>query len=113
MSSRLNPYYSVPYPSFAFLQTHPGRLAVVGTLCGMNPPDVEHCRVLEIACGNGGNLIPMAFGLPKSDFMGVDLAAKPVEIARERIARLRLKNIRVEQVDLMEIGPDFGEFDYI
>jgi SAM-dependent methyltransferase len=113
MSSHSNVYDSVPYPSFAFRQTHPDRLRVVGTLFGMNPPNVEHCRVLEIACGNGGNLIPTAFGLPNSQFVGVDLAAKPVEMARERITRLELKNIRLEQADLMDIGPDFGEFDYI
>ncbi len=113
MSFRSNVYDSVPYPSFAFLQTHPDRLAVMATLFGMNPPGVEHCRVLEIACGNGGNLIPMAFGLPNSEFVGVDLAAKPVEMARDRVTRLELKNIRVEQADLMEIGRKFGEFDYI
>ncbi len=113
MSPRSNVYDSVLYPSFAFLQTHPDRLAVMATLFGMNPPDVQHCRVLEIACGNGGNLIPMASGLPNSEFVGVDLAAKPVDMARERITRLGLQNIRVEQKDLLEIEPDFGEFDYI
>jgi methyltransferase-like protein/SAM-dependent methyltransferase len=113
MSSTTNLYDSVPYPSLAFLQTHPDRLAVMGILHGMNSASVEHCRVLELACGNGSNLIPMAYGLPGSEFVGVDLAAKPVEFAQQRIQRLGLKNIRIEQLDLMEIGPDFGAFDYI
>lgn len=113
MSCPSNAYDSVPYPSLAFLQTHPDRLAVMGSLHGMNPPPVEHCRVLELACGNGSNLIPMAYGLPNSKFLGVDLAAKPVEFSQERIRRLGLENIRIEQMDLMEIGPEFGEFDYI
>jgi methyltransferase-like protein/SAM-dependent methyltransferase len=113
MSSKMNLYDSVPYPSLAFLQTHPDRLAVMGTLHGMNPAPVEHCRVLELGCGNGSNLIPMAYGLPGSEFVGVDLAANPVEFAQQRINRLELKNIRIEQLDLMEIRPDFGEFDYI
>lgn len=113
MSSASNLYDSVPYPSLAFLQTHPDRLAVMGTLFGMNPPPVEQCRVLEIACGNGGNLIPMAFGLPHSKFVGIDLALKPIEAAQERIRRLGMHNIRIEQMDLMEIRQEFGEFDYI
>jgi methyltransferase-like protein/protein-L-isoaspartate O-methyltransferase len=113
MSSPASLYDSVPYPGLAFLQTHPDRLAVMGTLFGMNSVAVEHCRVLEIACGNGSNLIPMAYGLPGSQFTGVDLAANPVEFAQERIRCLGLKNIRIEQMNLMEIGPDFGEFDYI
>ena len=113
MPSALNSYDNVPYPSLAFLQTHPDRLAVMGTLFGMHPPAVGHCRVLEIACGDGSNLIPMAYGLPGSEFVGVDLARIPVQSARERIRKLNLKNIRIEQMDLMEITPDFGAFDYI
>ncbi len=111
--SDVNAYDTVPYPGLAFLQTHPDRLAVMGTLFGMSPPSVERCRVLEIACGDGSNLIPMAFGLPGSEFVGVDLAAKPVERAREKIRLLGLKNIRFEHLDLMEIGPAYGSFDYI
>ena len=115
MASTSNPsvYDSVPYPSLAFLQTHPDRLAVMATLFGMSPPSVEHCRVLELACGDGSNLIPLAFGLSGSEFVGVDLAAKPVELAQERIRRAGLKNIRIDKIDLMEIGPEFGRFDYI
>jgi methyltransferase-like protein/SAM-dependent methyltransferase len=113
MPTQANLYDSVPYPSLAFLQTHPDRLAVMGTLHGMNPPAVDHCRVLEIGCGDGSNLIPMAFGLPESRFVGVDLAAKPVERAQQRINRLGLSNIRIEQMDLMNIDAGFGAFDYI
>ena len=111
MSAPLNVYDSVPYPSLAFSQTHPDRLAVMGTLFGMAPAAVEECCVLEIACGNGSNLIPMAFGLPASNFVGIDLAEKPVAFAKERIKRLGLRNIRIEAMDLMAIDADFGEFD--
>lgn len=113
MFSPKNAYDRVLYPSAAFPQTHPDRLAVLGMIHGMSPPDVEHCRVLELACGDGGNLIPMANGLPASQFVGVDLAAKPLSIAQDRVKRAGLTNIRVEQMDLMELGSDFGVFDYI
>jgi methyltransferase-like protein/protein-L-isoaspartate O-methyltransferase len=113
MSSEINAYDRVPYPGRAFLQTHPDQLAVMGTLYGMNPVPVDDCRVLEMGSGNGSNLIPMAYSLPESEFVGIDLARKPVEVAEVRIRRLGLKNIRIQQMDLMEIGPEFGEFDYI
>jgi SAM-dependent methyltransferase len=113
MFSPENVYDRVLYPTAAFPQTHPDRLAVIGTLLGMNPRDVEHCRVLELGCGDGGNLVPMAYGLPGSQFVGVDLAAKPVSIAQERVKRAGLTSIRVQQMDLMELGSDFGVFDYI
>ncbi len=113
MPSTTNAYDRVLYPSRAYLQTHPDRLAVMGILFGMDSPDVEHCRVLEIGCGEGGNLIPMAFGLPESEFVGVDLAMKPIECARSVIDRVGLRNIRAVQMNLMDIELEFGQFDYL
>jgi methyltransferase-like protein len=113
MPSATNAYDRVLYPSRAYLQTHPDRLAVMGILFGMDSPDVEHCRVLEIGCGEGGNLIPMAFGLPQSEFVGVDLATKPIERSRGVIDRVGLKNIHTVQMNLTDIGLEFGQFDYL
>ncbi len=48
-------YDLVPYES---RPTHPDRLAIVTTLFGMRPP-VNRCRVLELGCASGGNLIPI------------------------------------------------------
>ncbi len=113
MSSTANAYDRVPYPTSANAHTHPDRFAVVGVLRGMLPPDLKHCRVLEIGCGEGSNLIPMAFGLPGSEFVGIDLAAKPIEGALAGLERIRLKNIQFRQMDILDIGPEFGQFDYI
>ena len=41
-------YDEVPYPSGAFEQTHPDRLATMATLFGMTPAQVDRCRVLEL-----------------------------------------------------------------
>lgn len=106
-------YDEIPYPGTSFSQTHPDRLAVMATLFGMAPAPIERCRVLEIGCGDGGNLIPMAFGLPKSSFTGVDLAETAVARGQELIGRLSLDNIRLRAMDLMNINSDFPEFDYI
>ena len=61
-------YDKVPYPSYSFVQSHPDHLATLATLLGMEPPPVERSRVLELGCASGGNLIPMAYGLPGSEF---------------------------------------------
>lgn len=108
-----NPYDAVPYPSHCFRQTHPDRLAALASLFGMRPAPVEKCRVLELGCGDGSNLIPMAFGLPESLFMGVDSASRPLERGRAVIAELGLVNIALEQADILEISPQLGCFDYI
>jgi SAM-dependent methyltransferase len=88
-------------------------MAVAAILFGMAPPPVERCRVLEIGCNQGGNLIPMAFGLPESEFTGIDLAPGTIARAQSRIERLGLANIRVRAMDLLDVGPDLGRFDYI
>lgn len=113
MSNATSDYDNVPYPGGVYVQTHPDRLAVMGTLCGLEAPAIKQCRVLEIGCGESSNLIAMAYGLPDSEFIGIDLALKPIESAQTRIKRAGLTNIRCQRLDLMEIGADFGQFDYI
>jgi methyltransferase-like protein/SAM-dependent methyltransferase len=106
-------YDEIPYHSDPFPQTHPYVLATIATLFGMKPPPVERCRVLEIGCASGGNLIPMALELPESTFVGIDLSARQIGEAKETATVLNLQNARFQKANVMEIGPDFGEFDYI
>jgi methyltransferase-like protein/2-polyprenyl-3-methyl-5-hydroxy-6-metoxy-1,4-benzoquinol methylase len=106
-------YDAVLYPSYPLPQTHPDRLATLATLFGMKPAPVTRCRVLELGCGDGSNLIPMAFGLPESEFLGLDLAARPIAGGQATIEALGLKNCVLRQLDIMEVTPDWGLFDYI
>jgi methyltransferase-like protein len=106
-------YDEFPYPGAAFAQTHPNRLATIATLFRLTPAPVENCKVLELGCGDGGNLVPMAFCLPNGHFTGVDLAGSAVARAQDLISQLSLTNIRVEQRDLMDLDGGFGEYDYI
>ena len=107
-------YDVMPYPSKFFLQTHPDRLATLATLFGMNPANVENCRVLELGCGNGSNLISHAFNLPNAKFVGVDLAENHITDAKKSAEELNLSNLEFHQMDVMEMSvADFGKFDYI
>ncbi len=106
-------YNEVPYPTVARPQTHIDRLAALAKLFGMAPAAVTECRVLEVGCGNGNNLIPMAYGLPASRFMGVDAAGKPLAHALRMSSALGLENIIWRADDLSNIGPEYGTFDYI
>jgi methyltransferase-like protein/2-polyprenyl-3-methyl-5-hydroxy-6-metoxy-1,4-benzoquinol methylase len=102
------PYYSDPFP-----QTHPAVLASVATLLGVDAPPVDNCRVLEIGCASGGNIIPMAQELPNSRFTGIDLSGRQIKEASDAVAILGLKNIEFHKKDVMEVTPEFGQFDYI
>jgi len=109
----LSSYDAVPYESVAFSQTHPDHLAVLGRLFGMRPAPVTRCRVLELGCASGGNLIPMAYNLPDSVFVGVDFSARQVAEGRRMINDLNLTNIRIEPISIMDIDASWGQFDYI
>ena len=108
-----NPYDEVLYAGHPFPQTHPDRLAAVGRLFGMDPAPVDRCRVLELGCGDGGNLVPMAYTLPGSEFVGLDLGARGIAKGREMIGSLNLSNIKLECRDILEAGAGLGSFDYI
>src|SRR5579885_2402730 len=108
-----NPFDEVPYPGFPFPESHPDLLATIATLFGMTPPLLESCRILELGCGDGSNLIPMAFGLPQSQCLGVDLAERPIQKGRAMAEALGLTHLKLEQIDLCDITRAQGEFDYI
>jgi len=106
-------YDEVPYDGGARYHTHPDRLATIAKLAGMTPAPVERCRVLEIGCGVGGNLVPMALRLPDARFVGVDFSQRQIETARTLSNNLALTNIEWRACDIREIGPEIGAFDYI
>ena len=106
-------YDAVSYPGYAYEQTHPDRLATQATLFGMSPAPPAGCRVLEIGAGDGGNLIPMALGLPGGEFVGIDLAAEPVARGAAVIDELGLSNVSLRVADVLELPDDLGRFDYV
>jgi SAM-dependent methyltransferase len=104
----------MPYPSKFFMQMHPDRLAVIGRFFGMSPATMETCRVLELGCGNGSNLIAHAFTMPDAKFVGIDLAENHIADAKRDAAALGLKNVEFHQMDVADIKrDDFGGFDFI
>lgn len=107
-----NTYDQVLYPSKAFQDTHPDRLATVANLHGLQPP-TRSCRVLDVGCGDGSNLIPLAVALPDSHFVGIDLAARPIALGQDTITRLGLTNIELHALDILDFPAKLGPFDYI
>lgn len=109
----IDPYDKFQYPNYCYPQTHPDRIASLATLLGMKPAPVEKCRVLELACGDGANILPMGFDLPGTEFLGIDRATQPVARGMMMIEELGIKNVKLEVADILELPPAFGKFDYI
>ena len=106
-------YDQLPYPSYAYGATHPDTLATLATLLGISPAPVEHCRVLELGCASGGNLIPMALELPQSEFLGIDYSLRQITEGQVALAALELGNIELRRMNILEVNADLGQFDYI
>lgn len=105
-------YDDVPYEGGAVVASHPAVLAAIARLFGLSPADPEGCRVLELGCGRGGNLIPMACALPRASFVGFDLSAGQVNEAERRTGLAGLANVRFERRDIRDAG-GAGAFDYV
>lgn len=106
-------YDETPYPAYAILETHPGRLAAIARLHGVDAPDVRTARVLELGCATGGNLLPMAVGLPAARFLGIDLSPVQIATAERRARDAGLGNCTFRALDLRALPDDEGPFDYI
>ncbi len=108
-----NSYDVVPYQGHAFAETHPERLATIGALFGMQPAPSDACRVLELGCAEGSNLIPMAVRQPAGQYVGVDSSKRQIEAGRTVVSTLGLANIDLLQQDILDLDDSLGQFDYI
>jgi len=109
----INSYDAVPYWGNPYRESHPDQLATMARLFGLTPPDVDQCRVLELGCSSGANLIPMAVTLSGSTFLGIDLSQRQIDEGRKSIETLGLGNIELVHASIDTISNDHGHFDYI
>ncbi|MFO0942789.1 MAG: class I SAM-dependent methyltransferase [Pirellulales bacterium] len=106
-------YDQVEYDSYPFAQSAPNRLATVATLLGLNVASPTNCRVLELGCSSGGNIIPLADQFANSSFVGIDASVKAVEKGQASIAGSGLSNIELRHANILDIDESYGQFDYI
>jgi SAM-dependent methyltransferase len=107
-------YDEIPYPNVPKPFTHISRLAAIAKIRGLNPTATVCCRVLEIGCADGGNLVPLAARFPASQFLGIDLSPQQIAIGRQQVAELELRNFELRTADIMQLrADDLGQFDYI
>lgn len=113
MAATHTTYDAIPYRSNPFRQSHPERLAAVAKVFGLDTPAIENCRVLELGCSMGGNLVAMAQSLPGSRFIGVDASSRQISEGWQMVQALGVDNVQLKHMDILDIGEDFGTFDYI
>lgn len=107
-------YEDEPYAELTYQETHPDGLATIGLLLGLEPAPVETCRVLELGCASGANLLAMAETLPGAEFVGVDLSARQVAEGRVATEALGFGNVDLREGDIRGLAAaDLGTFDYV
>ncbi|MGF1547827.1 MAG: methyltransferase regulatory domain-containing protein [Thiotrichales bacterium] len=109
----MDTYDEIPYQSTPFPETHPTTLAALGRLFGVATPDPACCRVLELGCAAGGNLVPMAWQLPGTECLGIELSARQAADGEALIRATGLGNVRIRQGDIALLDTSLGQFDYI
>lgn len=69
-------------------------------------------RILDLACGTGLNFVHLSeLAGEKGYVMGVDLTPAMLDIARQRIARRRWKNVEVREADAAQLPFPDASFD--
>lgn len=109
-----DPYDELPYLCSPIEHTAPERLALASVLHGGPRVALGGYRVLELGCGDGSNLLPMAYYRRQAHFVGIDGARTQVALAHERTAALGLENLRFIHADFEAADARLdGEFDFI
>lgn len=106
-------YEEVPYLSSAFPASCPEHLQGLGHLFNAPGADMDRARVLELGCAMGGNIIPFAARWPQAKVVGLDLSPTQIANGQRVIEALGLTNIALHQMNLMDVTPALGQFDYI
>lgn len=106
-------YEKQVYPPMSHPLSDPAVSAVAAKISGLDVPNPERARILEIGCSSGHNLIPLAQRWPRATFTGIDLSERAVGEARSRAAMTGLGNVQFHAGDLRDFNPENGPFDYI
>lgn len=102
------------YPALSHAETHPGTMAAAARCGGVPAPALpESCKLLEVGCASGHNLLPLAVRFPESRFVGIDFSDTAIRKARRHAEALGLKNVTFEHADLCEWRPAAEDFDYL
>ncbi len=109
-----NPYDELAYRSLPVEWSAPEQLAVTSLLHGGPRMRLDSYRVLELGCGDGTNLIALAYYRRHGEFVGIDGSGRHIEAAKARATRLGLDNLSFIHADLREATTRTeGRFDYV
>ncbi|MBL7977718.1 MAG: class I SAM-dependent methyltransferase [Bacteroidetes Order II. Incertae sedis bacterium] len=106
-------YDEIPYTNQTYPEMAPAQMAVMGRLFGLETFDMAHSRVLEVGCGNGMNLIPLAMAAPESTFEGLDLSETAILEGQKMVEALGIRNLTLFHADVTQWPLKGPSYDFI
>ena len=106
-------YDRVDYPSTVHAQIHPSRITAIARLHGLPCASPARCRLLEVGCGDGLQLLSLAQAYPHSQFIGIDLSTRAIARGDAWRQALGLENLQLIAADLTAWEPQGEPFDVI
>ena len=104
MDERSSVYDAVTYQGVVVQSCSPGHLALCSLWRHGPRPATKKFSVTELGCGDGSNLLPLAFYSRESTFVGVDNSAAAIHCAEEGARYLDLDNIQFIQEDVRTLN---------
>ena len=81
---------------------------------GRHHPDFRPRRILDLGCGLGHNVLPIAQAFPEAQVTAVDVAAPMLRYGAARAASLGIGNVTFVQADCADLGAfENARFDWI
>ncbi len=109
----LGQYQRVPYKGVADPETQIRGLHALARIHGLQPAPPAACRVLELGCASGRNLLSQAAEFPESHFVGVDAAAAQVAAGQSVAAEAQLSNVQLHHASIEDVDASWGQYDYL
>ena len=106
-------YDEVPYEGGIVPGAHPDRLSAIARIFGVPAAHPASCSVLEIGCAAATNLLPMAYGLPNSTFVGIDPSERQIEMGRQFVEDYGARNVELHALDVRDTLTWDRKFDFI
>lgn len=101
----VDPYEVYPYAGATIPYAAPDHIALCARWSHGHASVAEHFCAVELGCGDGGNLLPLAFYHPHSAFVGIDNSRSAIDRAQDGAQRLGLKNVRHICSDIRDLTP--------
>jgi SAM-dependent methyltransferase len=106
-------YETIPYASQPVPAAHPWRMLWTSTVFGGPRPDLRRARVLEIGCGDGSTILPVAAFEPEWTILGVDSSPRALADAVRMTQAAGLTNVSFVKADLASIDIEPGAWDIV